>query len=207
MSAGVLEAIGARVLEITDQAGDFVTLSARSFTCIFKRPFDRRNLLVQLHAVGVMSIDLGKTLKRFKGTAWDQSPIFKKVYEEEYGQFGGEPFGCLVGDYYFDHSPQDAEILGEMAKVSAAAHTPFISGVSPTVMQMDSWQELANPRDLTKITLFTRKRTCFFPHENNFNTNSISGRCGFCTTSLLYNNKWSGCKFCCRTSVRITIMG
>lgn len=74
--------------------------------------------------VRVMNItkgDLGKTLKRFKGTAWDQSPIFKKVYEEEYGQFGGEPFGCLVGDYYFDHSPQDAEILGEMAKVSAAA--------------------------------------------------------------------------------------
>jgi type VI secretion system protein ImpC len=104
--------------------------------------------------VRVMNItkgDLGKTLKRFKGTAWDQSPIFKKVYEEEYGQFGGEPFGCLVGDYYFDHSPQDAEMLGEMAKVSAAAHTPFISGVSPTVMQMDSWQELANPRDLTKI--------------------------------------------------------
>ena len=48
--------------------------------------------------------DLGKTLKKFKGTAWDQSPLFKKIYEEEYGQFGGEPFGCLVGDYYFDHS-------------------------------------------------------------------------------------------------------
>jgi type VI secretion system protein ImpC len=95
--------------------------------------------------------DLGKTLKRYKGTAWDQSPIFKRIYEEEYGQFGGEPFGCLVGDYSFDHSPQDVELLGEIAKVSAAAHAPFIAGASPTVMQMDSWQELANPRDLTKI--------------------------------------------------------
>lgn len=104
--------------------------------------------------IRVMSItkqDLGKTLKKFKGTAWDQSPIFKKVYEQEYGQFGGEPFGCLVGDYHFDQSPPDVELLGEMAKICAAAHAPFIAGASPTVMQMDSWQDLANPRDLTKI--------------------------------------------------------
>jgi len=81
----------------------------------------------------------------------DQSPIFKKIYTEEFSQFGGEPFGCLVGDYYFDQSAPDVELLGELAKVSAASHCPFIAGASPTVMQMDSWQELANPRDLTKI--------------------------------------------------------
>ena len=104
--------------------------------------------------IRVMSIsknDLGKTLKRYKGTAWDQSPIFKRVYEEEFGQFGGEPFGCIVGDYYFDHSPPDVELLGEIAKVSAAAHSPFIAAANPSLMQMGSWQELANPRDLTKI--------------------------------------------------------
>jgi len=101
--------------------------------------------------MNISKLDLGKTLKRYKGTAWDQSPLFKKVYEAEYGQFGGEPFGCIVGDYYFDHTPPDAELLGEMSKVSAAAHCPFIAGASPTVMQMNSWQELANPRDLTKI--------------------------------------------------------
>src|SRR5207302_4386570 len=94
---------------------------------------------------------LGRTLKRFKGVAWDQSPLFKKLYEAEYGQFGGEPFGCLVGDYYFDHTPPDVELVGQMAQVAAAAHCPFIAGVSPSVMQMESWQELANPRDLTKI--------------------------------------------------------
>jgi type VI secretion system protein ImpC len=65
--------------------------------------------------------------------------------------FGGEPYGCLVGDYYFDHSPPDVELLGEVAQIAAAAHTPFIAGASPTVMQMESWQELSNPRDLTKI--------------------------------------------------------
>jgi len=62
---------------------------------------------------------------------------------------GGEPFGCLIGDYEFDHTPQDVEFLKEIAKISAAAHVPFIAAASPRVMNMDSWQELADPRDLT----------------------------------------------------------
>jgi type VI secretion system protein ImpC len=107
--------------------------------------------MLKIRFMNISKQDVGKTLKRYKGTAWDQSPIFKKVYEEEYGQFGGEPFGCLVGDYYFDQTPPDVELLSELARVSSAAHTPFIAGTSPTVMQMGSWQELANPRDLTKI--------------------------------------------------------
>ncbi len=107
--------------------------------------------MLKIRFMNISKNDLGKTLKRYKGTSWDQSPLFKKVYEAEYGQFGGEPFGCMVGDYAFDHSPPDVELLGEMSKVCAAAHMPFIAGASPTVMQMDSWQELANPRDLTKI--------------------------------------------------------
>ena len=106
---------------------------------------------LKIRVMNISKAELGKTLKRYKGTNWDQSPLFKKVYEEEYGQFGGEPFGCLVGDYHFDQRAPDVELLGEMSKVAAAAHSPFITGVSPTVMQMESWQELANPRDLTKI--------------------------------------------------------
>jgi len=107
--------------------------------------------MLKIRVLNITKNDLGKTLKRFKGTAWDQSPIFKSVYEAEYGTFGGEPFGCLVGDYYFDQTPPDVELLGELSKTCAAAHTPFIGAASPTVMQMSSWQELANPRDLTKI--------------------------------------------------------
>jgi len=107
--------------------------------------------MLKIRFMNITKNDLGKSLKRFKGTAWDQSPLFKKIYEAEYGQFGGEPFGCMVGDYHFDHSPPDVELLGEMSKISAAAHMPFIAGASPIVMQMDSYQELANPRDLTKI--------------------------------------------------------
>jgi type VI secretion system protein ImpC len=107
--------------------------------------------MLKIRVMNISKLDLGKTLKRYKGTAWDQSPLFKKVYEEEFGQFGGEPFGCMIGDYYFDHSPPDVELLGELSKVAAAAHAPFMAAASPTLMQMSSWQELANPRDLTKI--------------------------------------------------------
>ncbi len=106
---------------------------------------------LKIRVMDISKKDLHKTLKKFKGAAWDQSPIFKKVYEEEYGQFGGEPFGAIVGDYHFDQSPPDVELLGEMAKIAASSHAPFISGASPNLMQMESWQELANPRDLTKI--------------------------------------------------------
>ena len=107
--------------------------------------------MLKIKVMNISKKDLGKTLKKFKGTAWDQSPIFKKIYQEEYGQFGGEPYGCLVGDYEFDHSPPDVEMLGEIAQVSAAAHTPFIAAARPSTLNMDSWQELADPRDLTKI--------------------------------------------------------
>ena len=108
---------------------------------------------LKIRVMDISKKELAKNLKKFKGTAWDQSPVFKKVYEEEYGQFGGEPFGAIVGDYFFDQTPADVELLGEMAKIAAAAHAPFISGASPNLMQMESWQELANPRDLTKIFL------------------------------------------------------
>jgi type VI secretion system protein ImpC len=107
--------------------------------------------MLKIKVFNISKKELGKTLKKFKGTAWDQSPIFKKVYETEYGQLGGEPYGCLVGDYYFDHSAPDVELLSGMAQIAAASHAPFIAAAAPTTMQMDSWGELANPRDLTKI--------------------------------------------------------
>jgi type VI secretion system protein ImpC len=107
--------------------------------------------MLKIRVMNISKKELAKTLKKYKGTAWDQSPVFKKLYEQEYGQLGGEPYGCLVGDYYFDHTPGDVELLGQMAQVAAAAHAPFIAAAAPTVMGMDSWQELANPRDLAKI--------------------------------------------------------
>jgi len=106
---------------------------------------------LKIRVLNISKKDLSKTIKKFKGTAWDQSPLFKKLYEEEFGTPGGEPFGSLVGDYAFDHTPPDVEILSGMAQIASAAHCPFIAGASPTVMNMDSWRQLSDPRDLTKI--------------------------------------------------------
>jgi len=108
--------------------------------------------MLKIRFMDISKDDLRRTMRRYKGIAWDQSPLFKRLYEEEYGQLGGEPYGALVADYYFDHTPPDVELLSAMAKIAAAAHAPFISGAAPSVLQMESWQELANPRDLTKIT-------------------------------------------------------
>ncbi len=106
---------------------------------------------LKIRVLNLPKKDLAKTIKKYKGTAWDQSTLFKKIYEQEYGSPGGEPYGCLIGDYNFDHSPPDVEILNGVAQIAAAAHSPFISAAAPTLMNMDSWQELSNPRDLTKI--------------------------------------------------------
>jgi len=107
--------------------------------------------MLKIRVMNLSKKELHRTLRRHKGVGWDQSPLFRRIYEEEYGQLGGAPYACLVGDYYFDHSAPDVELLGEMAKIGAAAHCPFIAGAAPDIMQMNSWQELANPRDLTKI--------------------------------------------------------
>jgi type VI secretion system protein ImpC len=106
---------------------------------------------LKLRVLNISKKELGRTLKKYKGTAWDQSPLFRRLYEDEYGSPGGEPYGCIVGDFYFDHSPQDVELLSGMSQIAAAAHSPFIAAASPTVMNMDAWTQLSDPRDLTKI--------------------------------------------------------
>ena len=106
---------------------------------------------LKIRVLNVSKKDVAKTLKKFKGTAWDQSPLFKKVYENEFGTPGGEPYGVLIGDYAFDHTPPDVEIMSGMAQIAAAAHAPFLSAAAPSLMNMETWQELGDPRDLTKI--------------------------------------------------------
>jgi type VI secretion system protein ImpC len=108
--------------------------------------------LLKIKVMHVTKGELTKSLERFEGTAWDQSPLFKKIYTSEYSTLGGHPFGCLVGDYAFDNSPRDVRMLRNLAKVAAAAHAPFIAGAAPSLFNMESWQELMNPRDLAKIT-------------------------------------------------------
>ena len=111
---------------------------------------------LKIRFMDVSKDELRRTMRRYKGLAWKHSPLFKKVYEEKYGQLGGEPYGYLIADYYFDHTPPDVDLLGALAKVAAAAHTPIISGASASLLQMESWQELAHSRDVTQI--FTQRR-------------------------------------------------
>ena len=85
-----------------------------------------------------------------KATEFDQSALFKKIYEEEYGTFGGNPFSVLVGDYEFGRTPQDIATLDGIAHVAAAAHAPFVTSASPRLFDMDSFTELSIPRDLAK---------------------------------------------------------
>jgi type VI secretion system protein ImpC len=86
-----------------------------------------------------------------KAVEFDQSQLFKKVYEEEYGTYGGHPFSCLIGDYEFDRTPMDMELLSKISQVAAAAHTPFISSAHPGLFDLDRWEDLGKPRDLSKI--------------------------------------------------------
>ncbi len=82
---------------------------------------------------------------------YDVSVLFKKVYEEEYGTFGGNPYSVLIGDYYFGRHPQDVALLERISKVAAAAHAPFIAASSPALFDMKSFTELGVPRDMSKI--------------------------------------------------------
>ncbi|HEY3538977.1 MAG TPA: type VI secretion system contractile sheath large subunit [Trinickia sp.] len=106
---------------------------------------------LKVRVMNVSKTELYRTLRKYKGSAWDQSPLFKKLYEQEYGQFGGHPYGAIVADYYFDNSGPDVDLLSQMAKICAASHAPFIAAAAPSVMLMESWGELANPRDIAKL--------------------------------------------------------
>ena len=93
--------------------------------------------------------ELFKDLER--AVEFDQSSLFKKIYEEEYGQLGGHPYGMLVGDYEFGRSAEDVSLLKMISDVAAAAHAPFVAAASPKLFNFDSFTELPNPRDLAKI--------------------------------------------------------
>jgi type VI secretion system protein ImpC len=86
-----------------------------------------------------------------KAIEFDQSQLFKKVYEEEYGTFGGHPYSCLVADIEFTRHPKDMLLLEKLAEVAAAAHAPLIAAAHPRLFDLDSFEQLSVPRDLAKI--------------------------------------------------------
>ena len=93
--------------------------------------------------------DLLKDLER--APEFDQSALFKKIYEEEFGIFGGAPFGTLLGDYEFSNLPQDIQMLEKMSNIAAAAHAPFLTAADPKMLRLNSFDQLGDPRDVAKI--------------------------------------------------------
>jgi len=159
VKADVAEAINDRIAEIDD------LLSAQLNEVLHHPDLQRMeaswrglNYLVmntetstglKLRLLNITKAELFKDLD--KAVEFDQSALFKKVYEEEYGTFGGHPYSMLVADYEFGRHPQDTQLLQKISSVAAAAHAPFIAGASARLFDMDSFTELGIPRDLAKI--------------------------------------------------------
>ncbi len=105
--------------------------------------------MLKIRVLNASRAELQKDLE--KAVEFDQSQLFKKIYEEEYGTFGGTPYGLLIGDFAFGRHPQDIAFLEKISQVAAAAHAPFIAAASPRMFDLDSFTDLGAPRDLAKI--------------------------------------------------------
>ncbi|HEX5483815.1 MAG TPA: type VI secretion system contractile sheath large subunit [Terriglobia bacterium] len=104
---------------------------------------------LKIRVLNVSKKELLRDLQR--AAEFDQSTLFKKIYEEEFGVFGGEPFGALIGDFEFGKHPEDIELMEKVSQVAAAAHAPFLSAASSQLLSLDSYQQLDQPRDVSKI--------------------------------------------------------
>lgn len=104
---------------------------------------------LKIRILNVKKRELLKDLE--KAVEFDQSTLFKKVYEEEYGQLGGEPYGMLVGNFSFSRHPDDVNLLKLMSNVAAAAHAPLVAAADPRLLNLQNFVELPKPRDLAKI--------------------------------------------------------
>ncbi|WP_284944998.1 type VI secretion system contractile sheath large subunit [Acidisoma cladoniae] len=105
--------------------------------------------MLKIRVLNASKRDLNRDLTRV--VEFDQSLLFRKVYESEFGTPGGEPYGALIGDYEWGNHPDDIETLRLISNVSAAAFAPFISAAGANMFGFDNWSELSKPRDLAKI--------------------------------------------------------
>lgn len=105
---------------------------------------------LKIRALDISKEETRKILRQYRDAAWDQSPLFKKIYECEFGQLGGQPYGAFICDYTFDHSGPDVDIMKGLAKIGAAAHAPFVASAGSSLLGMETWQELSRPRDIAK---------------------------------------------------------
>ena len=134
--------------------------------------------MLKIRVLNASKKDLLKDLE--KAAEFDQSALFKKVYEEEFGTFGGAPFGALIGDYEFSNHPQDITLLEKISNVAAAANAPFIAAASPQLFGWDNFTDLSEVRDLAKI--FDRTE---FAKYRSFRESEDSRYVGLCLPHTL----------------------
>jgi type VI secretion system protein ImpC len=105
--------------------------------------------MLKIKLLNVSKKDLLRDLQR--ALDFDQSAFFKKVYEEEFGVFGGSPFGALMGDFEFGRSGEDIELLERISQVASAAHAPFLSAASPEMLNLSEYTQIGDIRDVSKV--------------------------------------------------------
>ena len=134
--------------------------------------------LLKIRVLNATKQELSRDLER--AVEFDQSALFKKVYEEEYGMFGGAPFGALIGDYEFGKYPQDISLLEKVSNVAAAAHAPFITAANAELLALESFTQLDDPRDLAKIF-----ETSEYAKWRSFRESEDSRYVGLCLPHIL----------------------
>ncbi|HEY2539689.1 MAG TPA: type VI secretion system contractile sheath large subunit [Stellaceae bacterium] len=159
VSSDVVAAINDRIADIDDLIStqlnevlhypDFQRLEASWRGLNYLVMNSETGTMLKLRVLNISKADLLKDLER--AVEFDQSALFKKVYEEEYGTFGGFPYSCLVADFEFGRHPQDILLLRKMSGVAASSHAPFIAAANPRLFDMERFTELSAPRDLSKI--------------------------------------------------------
>ncbi|MDR1424127.1 MAG: type VI secretion system contractile sheath large subunit [Azoarcus sp.] len=140
--------ISAQLNEIMHQA-DFQKLEASWRGLNFLVMESETSTQLKIKVLNASKKDLLKDFKR--SPEFDQSALFKKIYEEEFGTFGGAPYAGFIGDYEFTRHPEDFALLEELSHVAAASHAPFISSASPALFGLESHIDIGRPRDLAKI--------------------------------------------------------
>lgn len=104
---------------------------------------------LKIRMMNISKKELARDLE--KAVEFDQSQIFKKIYESEFGTAGGEPYAALIGDFEFSSHPDDISLLSKMSNVAAAGFAPFVAAAAPQMFGFDTFTELSKPRDLEKI--------------------------------------------------------
>lgn len=141
--------------------------------------------LMKIKVLNVSKRDLLRDLQN--ASEFDQSALFKKVYEDEFGTFGGEPVGAMVGDYEFTRDPEDMELLERVAQVAAAAHAPFLTAASPDMLNLESYTNIGSHRDISQV--FTKAD---FAKWRSFRQSEDSRYIGLCLPHVLMRLPYGG---------------